>query len=42
MACEYHVAAVGGSKDDEVSVDLADVLNTLGATKTGSSPPPCR
>jgi hypothetical protein len=31
MACEYHVAAVGGSKDDEVSVDLADVLNTLGA-----------
>ena len=31
MAREYHVAAVGGSKDDEVSVDLADVLNTLGA-----------
>ena len=31
MAYEYHIAAVGGSKDDEVSVDLADVLNTLGA-----------
>jgi len=28
---EYHVAAVGGSNDDEVSVDLADVLNVLGA-----------
>jgi hypothetical protein len=28
---EYHVAAVGGSNDDEVSVDLADVLNALGA-----------
>jgi hypothetical protein len=31
MAREYHIAAVGGSKDDEVSVDLADVLNALGA-----------
>jgi hypothetical protein len=31
MALEYHIAAVGGSKDDEVSVDLADVLNVLGA-----------
>jgi hypothetical protein len=28
---EYHIAAVGGSNDDEVSVDLADVLNALGA-----------
>jgi hypothetical protein len=27
----YHIAAVGGSNDDEVSVDLADVLNALGA-----------
>jgi hypothetical protein len=31
MAREYHIAAVGGSNDDEVSVDLTDVLNTLGA-----------
>jgi len=31
MPRQYHVAAVGGSKDDEVSVDLADILNTLGA-----------
>jgi len=31
MAREYHVAAVGGSNDDEVSVDRADVLNALGA-----------
>jgi hypothetical protein len=31
MAREYHIAAVGGSNDDEVSVDLADVLNALGA-----------
>jgi hypothetical protein len=31
MACEYHIAAVGGSDDDEVSVDLVDILNTLGA-----------
>jgi hypothetical protein len=29
MGREYHIAAVGGS--DEVSVDLADVLNALGA-----------
>jgi hypothetical protein len=28
---EYHIAAVGGSNENEVSVDLADVLNTLGA-----------
>jgi len=28
---EYHIAAIGGSNDDEVSVALADVLNTLGA-----------
>lgn len=28
---EYHIAAVGGSNEDEVSVDLADVLNALGA-----------
>ena len=31
VAREYHIAAVGGSNEDEVSVDLADVLNTLGA-----------
>jgi hypothetical protein len=31
MRREYHIAAVGGSNDDEVSVDLADVLNALGA-----------
>jgi hypothetical protein len=31
MPREYHIAAVGGSKDDEVSVDLGDVLNALGA-----------
>lgn len=31
MVREYHTAAVGGSNDDEVSVDLADVLNALGA-----------
>ena len=31
MPREYHIAAIGGSNDDEVSVDLADVLNTLGA-----------
>jgi hypothetical protein len=31
MAREYHIAAVGGSNDDEVSVYLADVLNALGA-----------
>jgi hypothetical protein len=31
MAREYHIAAVGGTNDDEVSVDLADVLNALGA-----------
>jgi hypothetical protein len=31
MAREYHIAAVGGSNDDEVSVDLTDVLNALGA-----------
>ena len=31
MAREYHVAAVGGSDDDAVSVDLGDVLNALGA-----------
>lgn len=31
MQREYHVAAVGGSDDSEVSVDLADVLNALGA-----------
>lgn len=31
MAREYHIAAVGGGNDDEVSVNLADVLNTLGA-----------
>jgi hypothetical protein len=28
---EYHVAAVGGSDDRAVSVDLGDVLNVLGA-----------
>jgi hypothetical protein len=27
----YHIAAVGGSNDDEVSVDLADILNALGS-----------
>jgi hypothetical protein len=31
MTREYHIAAVGGSNDDEVSVDLGDVLNALGA-----------
>ncbi len=31
MPLEYHVAAVGGSDNNEVSVDLADVLNALGA-----------
>ena len=31
MAREYHIAAMGGSNDDEVSFDLADVLNTLDA-----------
>jgi hypothetical protein len=31
MAREYHIAAVGASNDDEVSVDLADVLNAFGA-----------
>ena len=31
MAREYHIAAVGGSNEDEVSVNLADVLNVLGA-----------
>jgi hypothetical protein len=31
MAREYHVAAVGGSNEDAVSVDLGDVLNALGA-----------
>jgi hypothetical protein len=31
MPREYHIAAVGGTNDDEVSVDLADVLNVLGA-----------
>jgi hypothetical protein len=31
MAREYHIAAVGGSKEDEVEVHLADVLNALGA-----------
>jgi hypothetical protein len=30
-AREYHVAAVGGSDDRAVSVDLGDVLNVLGA-----------
>jgi hypothetical protein len=31
MAREYHIAAVGGSDDDQVSVHLGDVLNALGA-----------
>ena len=31
MAREYHVVAVGGSNENEVSVDLGDILNTLGA-----------
>jgi len=31
MAVEYHIAAVGGSNENEVSVALADILNTLGA-----------
>jgi len=31
MAVEYHIAAVGGSNENEVSVDLADILNTLRA-----------
>jgi hypothetical protein len=35
MAREYHIAAVGGSKDDEVSVGLADVL-TRSALRLGA------
>ena len=31
MAREYHVVAVGGRNENEVSVDLGDILNTLGA-----------
>jgi hypothetical protein len=31
MRREYHVAAVGGSDENEVSVHLADILNVLGA-----------
>jgi hypothetical protein len=31
MAVEYHIAAVGGSNENEVSVDLADILDTHGA-----------
>ena len=31
MRREYHVAAVGGSDENEVSVHLADILNALGA-----------
>ena len=31
MPRDYHVAAVGGSDDNEVSVNLGDVLNALGA-----------
>ena len=30
MRWEYHVAAVGGN-DEDGSIDLVDVLNTLGA-----------
>ena len=30
MARKYHTAAVGGTDDDEVSVDPDDVLNALG------------
>jgi hypothetical protein len=29
MARENHVGSVGGSNDDQVSVNLIDVLNTL-------------
>ena len=31
MAFEYHIAAVGDTNEDEVSINLADVLNALGA-----------
>jgi hypothetical protein len=31
MAFEYHIAAVGDSNENEVSINLADVLNALGA-----------
>lgn len=31
MTLEYHIAAVGDSNENEVSINLADVLNTLGA-----------
>jgi hypothetical protein len=31
MPREYHVAAVGGSNENEVSVHLGDILNALGA-----------
>ena len=39
MAREYHSAAVGGTNDDEVSVDLADVLNALGSQGWDSQRP---
>jgi hypothetical protein len=31
VAREAHIAAVGGSNDHEVHVDLAEILNALGA-----------
>ena len=31
MSWEYHIAAVGESDETEVSLNLTDVLNTLGA-----------
>ncbi len=39
MAREYHIAAVGGSNDDEVSVDQP-TPSTLSAHRTGNSKAP--
>ena len=36
MARENHVGSVGGSNDDQVSVNLIGVLNTLGAPRLGT------
>jgi hypothetical protein len=35
MAREYHIAAVGGSNDDEVSVDLAKLAKNAKVKKLG-------
>jgi len=39
MAREDHIAAVDGSSENEVSVDFADVLRTLGAQDWDLRPP---